>query len=81
MLPAHAANNTCLRGVLCQHCANDGLQLNRPASERFSEERGRVRCMICRHTAVDSRQLTPVKAYAVNHALMDVMDAVDIGAT
>lgn len=76
----HAANSTCLRGNLCQHCANEALQLDRPPAERFPEEGGRARCLICRLTTVDARALTPVRAYHVNHVLMDVMDSLDLGA-
>ncbi|KAG1669682.1 hypothetical protein FOA52_002066 [Chlamydomonas sp. UWO 241] len=78
----HAANGTCLRSALCQHCANDVLQLNRAPAERFAGEGegGRARCLICRETSVRAAKLTPLRAYYVNHPLMDAMDKLALGA-
>ncbi len=75
-----AANNTCLRSCLCTLCANTVLQLDRPVAERFASDAGLARCIICRMTSVDAKRLTPHSAYVVNHALMDVMDALGMGA-
>ena len=74
------ANQTCLRQSLCQHCANEALQLAKAPKERFTESGGLARCIICRETSVDTTKLGLPAAYCVNHGLMDVMDGLGMSA-
>ncbi|EFJ40553.1 hypothetical protein VOLCADRAFT_119942 [Volvox carteri f. nagariensis] len=73
-------NSTCLRSVLCLHCANDALHLGRPPPSRFPDSGGFAHCLICRETRVDARMLTPDNAYLVNHNVAAIMDALGLGA-
>lgn len=74
-------DSTCLRSVLCLHCANDALQLGQPPPARFRDSGGFSHCLICRETRVDARLLTPDSAYLLNHNVLAVMDALGMGAT
>ncbi|GFR53282.1 hypothetical protein Agub_g16080, partial [Astrephomene gubernaculifera] len=76
-----SAGSTCLRAVLCTHCANEALQLHRPPGERFQSTNGLASCLICRSTRVDARLLSPDSAYLSNHNVMAVMDALGMGGT
>eukprot|EP00955_Chlamydomonas_euryale_P108764 365874-Chlamydomonas_euryale.AAC.14 len=53
------ANQTCLRGVLCQHCANKTLQLDVSPGCRFAESGGAARCIICRSTQDTGKDAGP----------------------
>eukprot|EP00798_Chlamydomonas_sp_ICE-L_P027611 gene27611-7248_t len=71
--------NTCLRGVMCQHCANQAFEFQKPAEKRFVMNKGMVRCLICRETKSNARQLIPSTAYHLNQNVMEVMDILGFG--
>ncbi|GIL47907.1 hypothetical protein Vafri_4539 [Volvox africanus] len=73
-------SSTCLRSTLCMHCANEALQLGLPPVARFRGTGGFAHCLICRDTRVDARMLTPDNAYAINHNVLGIMDALGMGA-
>ncbi|GLI69608.1 hypothetical protein VaNZ11_014275 [Volvox africanus] len=77
----HFSNSsTCLRSTLCMHCANEALQLGLAPVARFRGTGGFAHCLICRDTRVDARMLTPDNAYAINHNVLGIMDALGMGA-
>jgi hypothetical protein len=48
-----------MRGLMCQHCANQSLQLQLPPNERHSDRDGWVVCLICRTTRAKAALLHP----------------------
>ncbi|GIL96843.1 hypothetical protein Vretimale_2475 [Volvox reticuliferus] len=76
----YSNSSTCLRSTLCMHCANDALQLGLPPVARFRGTGGFAHCLICRDMRVDARMLTPDNAYAINHNVLGIMDALGMGA-
>lgn len=82
--PTHAPSpgGGCLRNLVCAHCANTALQLDRAPGCRFPDAAppGSTTCLICRDTRVDARTLTPASAYALNHNVMAIADALGMQA-
>lgn len=73
--------NTCLRNLVCQHCANQALELDKPPTARFAKSNGVARCLICRETRANAALLNPGAAYLPNFNLMEVMDLLGLGGS
>lgn len=63
-----------MRGLLCQHCANQSLQLHLHPSARHTDTDGFVACMICRTTRTKAALLHPETAYRLNTNVMELQD-------